>query len=100
MEDQRSWMQSRNQQRNWETLLQLIGLRCLPDDISTPQKDQDIWSFSFRIDTPAVLGGQDFDSLYRDCEGVPMIKDPATGENAVIVTQGPKRNIWFSAINI
>jgi len=93
-------MMSRNQQRNWETLLQLIGLRCLPDDISLPHRDQDTWSFSFRVETPAVLGDADFDSLYRDCEGVPMIKDPATGHSAVLVTQGPERNIWFSAINI
>jgi hypothetical protein len=93
-------MQSRNQQRNWETLLQLIGLRCLPEDITLPQQHSGVWSFSFLVDRPDVLGERDFDSLYRDCQGVPMIEDPATGKSSVLETQGPERNIWFTAINI
>jgi hypothetical protein len=100
IQDQRTWIKSRNQQRNWETLLQLIGLRCLPEEITEPRHETNAWTFSFSVDTPAVLGSNDFDSLYRDCQGVPMIADPATGQASVIQTQGPERNIWFSAINI
>jgi hypothetical protein len=93
-------MISRNQQRNWETLLQLIGLRCLPEDISMPVYQGKVWRFSFSVDTPGVLGDNDFDSLYRDCRGVPMIVDLSTGHAATIETQGSGQNIWFSSINI
>ena len=98
--DQRTWIVSRNQQRNWETLLQIIGLRCLPEDITDPVRRDGYWAFSFGVETPGVLGQQDFESLYRDCQGVPMIADIMTGQATVIETQGPKRNIWFETINI
>lgn len=98
--DQRTWMISRNQQRNWETLLQIICLRCLPEDITNTAHINDHWNFSFAVPNVSVLGERDFESLYRDCQGVPMISDIATGQASTIETQGPKRNIWFSTINI
>lgn len=98
--DQRTWMLSRNQQRNWETLLQIIGLRCLPIDITDPVHRDHTWFFSFGVETPGVLGDRDFESLYRDCQGVPMIADITTGQATTLETTGPRRNIWFETINI
>jgi hypothetical protein len=100
IQDYRTWMMSRNQQRNWETLLQIVSLRCLPEDIVYPQLQTDFWQFSFVVDSPAVLGGTEFDLLYRDCDGVPMIQDIATGQASVLFIQGKDKNIWFSSINI
>ena len=93
-------MISRNQQRNWETLLQVIGLRCLPEDIIYPQHHDGIWQFSFVVAGLEALGSNDFESLHRDCQGVPMIQDTQTGQASTLQPTGPERNIWFSTLNI
>lgn len=100
---QAGWHRSRNQQRNWETLLQLISLRCQPFDISEPQRDHDRWTFTFEVDTPGVFGNnEDFFALYADCDGVPMITGLCENVNTqlAICVQGQDQNIWFEAINI
>ena len=38
-----SWNRSRNQQRNWETITQLISLRTQVDNLQQPVKTQDRW---------------------------------------------------------
>ena len=38
IEDERSWNYARNQQRNWETITQLIGLRTQISQIENPTK--------------------------------------------------------------
>lgn len=74
-----AWHRSRNQQRNWETMNQLISLRTLPVDITAPRREtQDgklLWSFEFEIEDASTLArDQDpLGSLTADCEGVPMI---------------------------
>jgi hypothetical protein len=81
----------RKQQNNFETLLQIIGLRCQPEDITTPvmvEVDQTLWGttydiskkitawqFEFTVDNGAIYH-QDNDQLFHlinDCVGVPMI---------------------------
>lgn len=101
IENQPSWNRSRNQQRNWETLLQIIGLRCQPMDIVSPQRNQDHWQFEFSVESDGVFGGEGFDDLYRDCDGVPMIidLDESPGVRPVISVTGPDRNIWFETVN-
>lgn len=100
--NQQGWNISRNQQRNWETLLQLIGLRCQPLDIRMPTRTDTGWEFSFAIDSPGVFGEDTgFDALYKDCAGVPMIAG-LTEDSAVmpiLCVQGPDQNIWFQTIN-
>jgi len=96
-----AWNRSRNQQRNWETLLQLIGLRCQPQDIDLPCGVNGVWSFSFWVDVPDVFGSS-YESLYRDCRGVPMLTgltESHTQESAIHI-DGPGQNIWFESINI
>lgn len=99
--DNESWARSRNQQRNFETILQILSLRALPEDISDPRLDsQDhSWTFSFRIPDPASVawGADPVGALRFDADGVPMIR--GLGEQASTLDHircyGPEANIWF-----
>lgn len=98
--DHAAWLRARNQQRNFETLLQIISLRTLPDDISDPVCDHGRWSFSFWVpDITSVAWGADaVGALKYDAHGVPMIR--GLGESAdtddVVHCYGPDINVWFS----
>ena len=83
----------RNQQRNWETLLQCIGLRTQPQHIQEPTKsvisdlsllkfgdfyqgqDQAIWTWSWAVEAPEVydLPNKPMGGLLQDLEQVPII---------------------------
>jgi hypothetical protein len=100
--DIHSWNRSRNQQRNFETLLQIISLRSQPERIKLPFCDQGTWSFSFEVEAESTFsmdGNPDpFAALYQDCNGVPML----TGldeRNDVTPVLEPKENIWFETVN-
>lgn len=97
--DQRAWIRARNQQRNWDTVNQIISLRCLPENISSPEKIQEglatHWRFQFEIANPAAvaLSHDPVGLLLADSRDVPMITglgedagiaavlDPAAGGN-------------------
>ena len=74
-----TWHHARNQQRNWETINQIIGLRTLPLNISTPvqvvENDKKIWEFEFDVEQVSEihLGNDPLGALYYDCNGVPML---------------------------
>lgn len=96
------WNRARNQQRNFETLLQLISLRSQPEILHHPQKIDKMWQFSFEVESAGTFelqGHNDaFAALYRDCDGVPMV----TGLDEHSVTDKmlrPQKNIWFESIN-
>lgn len=83
----------RNQQRNWETVLQILGLRTQPHVISFPYKimcaESDVhglfgnfntgkhvaWRFEFDADHPGAYGTEDGSvaGLAADFEEVPII---------------------------
>lgn len=95
------WHRSRNQQRNWETLNQIISLRCLPQEIKSPQRQDLAWQFEFRVDSIAALSNdRSLGALINDCENVPMILglDEQAGLAPFLVTQGAETNIWFEEI--
>ena len=100
------WNRSRNQQRNYETLLQLLGLRAQLFELTNPVCDQGVWEFSFVVESDAVYGASHstdpLAGLCQDCEGVPMMidLDEQTGTIPQIATQGESCNIWFSQVNI
>ena len=99
--DMLHWHQSRNQQRNWETINQIISLRCLPHEIKPPTHHLATWSFDFRIDSVAALSNDTpLGALLNDCENVPMILGlgEQPGVLPFLVTQGEKINIWFEEI--
>ena len=70
--DELSWNRSRNQQRNFETLLQTIGLRTQIDDVTVPETQQGRWIFTLIPERPHALG-TDLHDLMQDCVDVPMI---------------------------
>ena len=103
--DQPSWIYARNQQRNWETLNQLISLRTQPLSVTSLGHNNGIWSFEFEVESGlvySVLGQEnDITVLVNECDGVPMITGllETLTEETVLVTQGADQNIWFEPIN-
>lgn len=98
-----AWHRSRNQQRNWETINQLISLRTLPENITNPTHNTGVktWSFEFEIPTVAAFdNGRLLGALLDDCNNVPMILGLDEGENLdpVLVPEGPDCNIWFEVL--
>lgn len=101
--NQAEWNRSRNKQRNWETVLQVVSLRCQPTHIETPQYRDQHWVFSYVVDIEGVYGQGDKDltMLLQDCNGVPMIVnlDETQLTSSMLCTSGPDQNIWFEALN-
>jgi hypothetical protein len=97
--DESSWNRARNQQRNWETLTQLIGLRAQISDSTPPVRTGDTWTFEFSVETADVYGtAEDTTAILRsDSEGVPMLIDLENepGIEPVLIVTGDQQNIWF-----
>lgn len=97
--DRAAWDRARNQQRNWETINQIISLRCLPENITNPRRDGDVWCFQFDVETPAAIadGDDPVAFLKSDAQDVPMLinldEDPDL--TALLDSQGNEPNIWF-----
>jgi len=103
IEDVADWNRSRNQQRNWETVNQIIGMRTQVES-TEPEREGSSWSFEFETETPGVYG-TDADPvavLYSDADGVPMLTDLDNNRElaSVVVISGPGQNIWFSPITV
>lgn len=85
---------ARNQQSNFETLLQIISLRSQPENITQPVKEIcnkfnnlwgktyklkkekiPVWYFSFTISQSSVFSTRDdkLELLVKDCDSVPLI---------------------------
>ena len=103
--DLTDWNRSRNQQRNWETLLQILGLKAQPTDLVLPVHRLGTWEFEFAIESEGVyLDGNNPDplaGLLQDCDGVPMLTGltETAGVERSISTHGPDQNIWFVLLN-
>jgi hypothetical protein len=105
VDNQQAWHRSRNQQRNYETLLQIFGLRTQPQEITQPQLINGMWQFDFVSESEGVFDMHNnpdpLAGLLVDCEGVPMVVN--LGEHpdiaSVLTTQGDQQNIWFISIN-
>ena len=100
--DQTAWNRSRNQQRNWETLTQILGLRTQLFELTNPVKDRTgtRWMFEFETESEGVFGDSiDPVSVLRDdAEGVPMLLDLDNRPDLlpVLRTYGADQNIWFA----
>jgi len=88
------YVYQRNTQNNLDTILQIISLRSQPELVQSPKtlkinlNDSDwfgflymdeqvnVWSFEFEVHHSNVFndGYEEFGYLYRDCDGIPMIK--------------------------
>lgn len=93
-EQLKDWETKRNAQTNFDTVLQIISIRCQPENFSPPEKkttnfkdstfgflfeneeDQNYWTFDFDIPKENVFddGIDTLGYLFSDCDGVPMVK--------------------------
>ena len=116
--DNTDWIKKRNTQCNFDTILQVISLRAQPDvtkdpilkfiDLSSIEyfgytfKDKNIpvWTFDFEIQHASVFqdGITDLGALYKDCEGVPMIRCDTQYSKAGdrLDINSTTRNIYFA----
>lgn len=93
------WNHARNQQRNWETLQQIISLRTQVFELTQPELVNGRWQFSFEVETASVFGGVDDPTavLRLDAAGVPMMNnlDNSTQLPTCLIVTGAEQNIWF-----
>lgn len=92
------WLKHRNQQRNFETLTQIIGLYTQPQNLSLPvyHTDKGTWCFEFETEFEGIFrtGTDELGVLKQSCRGTPMI----TGldeRSELELTLIPDQNIWF-----
>jgi hypothetical protein len=104
--DQAAWHHSRNQQRNWETLTQILGLRTQLFALTTPVKDTTgtRWMFEFATESAGVYGpdSDPVSVLRSDAEAVPMLCGLGNTPDLdpYLVTTGDRQNIWFAPVTI
>jgi hypothetical protein len=93
----REWTYARNQQRNWETITQILSLRTQLNEITAPVNINGFWHFEFETDTPEVFGIDDspLEILRTDINGVPMLT--LTEGEPSISTLNLEENIWILA---
>lgn len=110
---------ARNQQRNWETVQQLISLRTQPTIISTAQLEDDvskgynfginyagvhkIWTFKFSVEYADIyqVGPDRFGLAKYDFNITPVIlnlTETACPERALFYPKGPWNNIYFKTL--
>ena len=104
IEDFATWNRSRNQQRNWETLTQLLSLRTQLFDLTLPVRSTSgtSWMFEFETEQEGVFGDlvDPVSVLRADAHGVPMLLDLDNRSDLgpVLCTHGPQQNIWFTVL--
>ena len=100
------WNRSRNQQRNWETITQILSLRTQLFDLTNPIQDQTgaRWMFEFETESDGVYGPESDPVLVlrSDANGVPMLRELNNDPDieTVLITEGSRQNIWFAPISI
>ena len=105
IDNQTSWNFARNQQRNWETIMQMISLRAQPMIVKYSKKVGNYWELTFEVETPAVysINGDvnNYDMLLNECQGIPMITGLGEKKHTPphLVSQGEHQNIWFETVN-
>jgi len=111
------WNRSRNQQRNFETLMQIVSLRAQPIMLENPTTitvdnavsyslgsafsgAHTIWIVSFAVEHTSVYSTatHELGQLIAECHQVPMIaglNETAQLQPSVLLTQGINTNIVF-----
>lgn len=102
---EQDWQFARNQQRNWETIVQIISLRTQPMNLSNTTEQDKLWEFTFEVEAEGVYSinadVNNMDALLNECAGIPMVVNltERPGVEPKIVTQGEHQNIWFETVN-
>jgi hypothetical protein len=97
--DVESWNRSRNQQRNWETVNQLVSLRTQVTELTDPQQINGQWQFEFEVENENLFtnGTDQLAVLKADCMGVPMLTGlNELAETGTVLTVDT--NIWFALV--
>ena len=104
------WNYKRNQQRNFETIIQCLSLRCQPMNINGPYvfKNNDgqlYWKLKFETDKQDIFlkDNNPVGILELDCNHVPMIVGLDESERELfftpyLITQGAAPNIFFQRL--
>jgi hypothetical protein len=104
--DVENWNRSRNQQRNWETLTQILGLRTQLFGLTDPVQDTtgQRWMFEFETESEGIYGPESDPTavLRADADGVPMLRELNNHQDIepYLITSGSRQNIWFAPITI
>lgn len=114
--NQSEWIRSRNQQRNFETLMQIVSLRAQPIMLENPKKitasaellnfgskhtgTQTVWAVSFATEHADVysLNSNSLGLLITECHNVPMIvglTETFSPDNQFMQTSGINTNTVF-----
>ena len=102
--NQAEWNRARNQQRNWETLTQILSLRTQLFELVLPVRNitGTSWMFEFETESVGTFGDESdpVKVLRQDAEGVPMLLDLDNRSDLlpVLCTDGDYQNIWFAII--
>lgn len=106
---------ARDQQRNWETLVQCLGLRCQAQYIQGPvavstdlelmefgdfyKGEQKVWVWTWAVENADVYAGQEpLEFLYKDFEQIPIITgltETAKFMLPIFYPHGTIKNIYF-----
>lgn len=110
----------RNQQQNWETVLQCIGLRTQPHNIQPPVSkivnlkylefgdfytgEQQVWTWYWTVEGTGIydLANKELGALQQDFEQVPIItglEETARFMLPIFYPYGTIKNIYFKQIN-
>jgi hypothetical protein len=110
----------RNQQRNWETVLQCIGLRTQPQYVQDPVQTilsdvsiadfgdfytgpQSVWLWQWAVEGDGIydLPGKEFGGIQQDFEQVPIITgltETARFMLPIFYPYGSIKNIYFKQV--
>lgn len=86
------WNRLRLQQNNFETVMQVLGMRGTPADVTKPQHKDGVWSFVFDVDNTLVYG-EGLELLKQELEGTPM--NTGLTEKEGLAQFLTNDNIWF-----
>jgi len=104
------WHYKRNQQRNFETIIQCISLRCQPMNIKgsyvfSNDDGQLYWHFTFETDKQDIFlkDNNPVGILELDCNHVPMIVGLGESERELfftpyMITKGSSQNTFFRQV--
>ena len=100
IENAEHWERARNQQRNYETLIQVVSLRTQLESVTAAQQQDQTWTFAVVTDRDGVFG-EDFAALLDDCDNVPMIPGMLALADlpASLHATGDQVNVWFQQID-
>jgi hypothetical protein len=101
--DEDSWERSRNQQRNWDTMIQIISMRAQPLDLRQLPRVGDYWRLLFGTDAKQVFLKADnpVGLLEEDADMVPMSIGLGEAEPIVppvIISTNGHKNTFFKFV--